>query len=361
MVTSVTSDIYTSVMALMLYSFISLFSLMFHCTQVASAGEIAKDPNTAFKSFPPGTAKTKSKAGEKQASTTGIKTSPTGVVTLNFPLVGVGKLYSLPVNWGVAKKRNEEKYICAAKGVVSVPAGVPISLKLAYALTETPQLLVVPNGNIVQIYGDMIGFEDSICLPISKISSVTRVDLASSEITDAGVNQLCTASGVRALVISKTMLTGSCLPAIGKLNLLYLDISQNNLKGEYFKNFALLKHVTSVRFNNIGLTDDSLKYVAQMSSLKDLQLRGNNKLTDDGIKALQPLQSLQFLSLKDSKIGITGALWLLKNLKLKSLTLDDRVLLTPAGERLKSNYKNILNASVEKDMVEINTLYAPLK
>lgn len=295
---------------------------------------------------------------QKKAET--VAASPKDYSSIRFPEICVGKVFSLPKGWKMVLKRYDDKYVGVAKGKVSVP-NLPLSLKLDYILTSRPQLLVIPPSNIVQIYGDNIEFDDSICEPISKISSVVRVDLNGCDLTDAGVDQLCKMKQLKALIIAKTLIKGSCLRAMGDINLLYIDISHNAIEHRYYKYLAALTNLVKARLDTDDLTDESLKSVAQMKSLRDLDLRNNLKITDDGMKYLLPLKNLQVLNIRDSRIGVPGIESLLKNMKLKALTVDDKTLANAAGKRLLAMYPKVLNAYTEKDTKDVDVLYAPLK
>lgn len=283
------------------------------------------------------------------------------ISVMDFPSKPIGKLYALSKTWKPERKRNDEKFLAVAKGRVTAPSDTPLSLKLDYSLTADPQSLVVPPSNIVQISGDGIEFEDNICEPISKVPSVIRVDLSSSEVTDAGVEQLCKMKQLRSLALAKSMIKGSCLRAMSACDLVYFDISQNAIDQQYYKYFANFAHVVKARVNNDALTDESLKFIGSMKSLRDLELRGNLKITNDGLRYLFPLKTLQFLTIRDSKIGVSGVELILTNMKLKLFTVDDKILDNPAGKRLLAKYAQVLNAYPEKGAPDVDTLYAPLK
>ena len=248
-----------------------------------------------------------------------------------------------------------------ARGSVSVPADADLSLKLDYVFTVHPELLVVPPCRLVQIVGDTIGFEDSICKPISLIPTVQRIELSSSDITDSGVVQLCTMKKLRAVAINKTLIEGGCLHALGQLPILYLDISQNNIKPAYYKDFALFKKVVRARFAGDNLNDEALKYIAQMTDLQDLLIRANHRITIEGLKYLVQLKHLNYLSIRDTKLSVLDIEFLLEHTKLKGLVADDRTLDNPTGVRLRKKYAKILNSYTGTDMNEVKTLYAPLK
>jgi hypothetical protein len=244
--------------------------------------------------------------------------------------------------------------------IVTEGPDVPLSLKLDYLDTTHPELVVVPYSNVVQIFGDGIEFDDTICEPISKSSSVVRVDLSSSDVSDTGARQLCKMKQLKTLILDKTMIKGSFLQSTSGLGLLYLDISENNIDHKNYKYFSLLDHLVKARLNYDDLTDESLKSIGQMKSLLDLEIRGNLKLTDDGMKYLLPLKNLQRITIRDCKISVVGVETLLKNLKLKDLTIDDKVLANATGKRLLKDYK-ALNSYRNENNEDVNVLYAPLK
>ena len=283
-----------------------------------------------------------------------------GNSSITFPATGIGKLYALQKKWSVVWKRNDDKFVCVAKGKVSVQPDIPLSLKLDYLDTTRPELVVVPYSNVVQIFGDGIEFDDTICEPISKCSSVVRVDLSSSDVSDTGAKQLCKMKQLKALILAKTTIKGSFLQSLSGAGLLYLDISENNINQSNYKYLASLDHVVKARLNYDDLTDECLKSVGQMKSLIDLEVRGNLKLTDDGMKYLLPLKNLQRITIRDCKITVVGVETLLKHMKLRDLTIDDKVLANATGKRLLKEYK-ALNSYRNENNDDVNTLYAPLK
>jgi hypothetical protein len=302
------------------------------------------------------------KTVNKSVAAAGTGTVPlSGNSSIIFSATSIGKLYALEKNWNVVRRRNDDKFLCLAKGTVSVQPDVPLSLKLDYSLTTRPELLVVPYSNVVQINCDGIEFDDRICEPISKCSSVVRVDLTSSDVSDNGVLQLCKMKQLKALILAKTLIKGSCLQALSGTGLQYLDISDNKVDLNNIKYLALLDHVVTVRLNYDNLTDECVKSIAHMKSLRDLELRGNLKLTDDAVKNLLPLKNLQRIVMRDSKITVVALEALLKNLQLREVTVDDKILENPAGKRLLKEYSGILNPYPTEQKQDVNIIYAPLK
>jgi hypothetical protein len=47
-----------------------------------------------------------------------------GNSSITFPATGIGKLYALQKSWSVVWKRNDDKFVCVAKGKVSVQPGI---------------------------------------------------------------------------------------------------------------------------------------------------------------------------------------------------------------------------------------------
>lgn len=281
---------------------------------------------------------------------------------LEFPPFPIGKIFLVP-DWNVLNKRNDGTLLAVAKGSVEVPSSVCLLLKLDYYIQTHPHDLKVPESNIVEIDGDALALEDDVCSAIAKIPSIQRVDLTSSDVSDAGIKILAKMDSMRCIMADKTMVDGSCLQALGTAkNLVFVDLGQNAIKPQYFKDFACLTRVEYAKLVGLPLTDDGLKYIGQMKALYSLSLKKNTKLTSAGMKNLIPLKKLRRLDIQETNIGAEGIETLLQNLNLATLSINAKIVSSEQRERLRAKYpRTSITFSATRDTEENHSLFAPLK
>ncbi|XP_059816461.1 NACHT, LRR and PYD domains-containing protein 3-like [Hypanus sabinus] len=171
------------------------------------------------------------------------------------------------------------------------------------------------------------GVED-LASPLSKISSLTELDLGSNKLGDSGVKLVSAAlrnpeCKIQTLVLDNVSLTDSgaedLVSALStNRTLMELDLGDNKLADSGVKLVsAALRNleckIQKLRLDNISLTDSGAEYlVSALSakpSLKGLSL-GYNSLTDRSVPALRrlilTLPSLEWIRLYGNWFSVTG-------------------------------------------------------
>lgn len=92
-------------------------------------------------------------------------------------------------------------------------------------------------------------------------------------------------------------------------------IYKSSITDEGIKNIAKMTQLQKLELDGANITDAGLKHLSGMKNLTNLTLNGT-KVTDDGMEELKSLPKLQFLNLYDTKVTDTG-ISLLKHWKLE--------------------------------------------
>jgi hypothetical protein len=106
---------------------------------------------------------------------------------------------------------------------------------------------------------------------------------------------------------------------------------------EFAKTLPDLQHLTWLRLHEGGVTDEALKEVARVRSLRTLVLHQTSRVTDAGIKELGNLPELSALILHRVKLTDQGMKGLAPLRKLTHLNLGDR----PALAALRAYYQQV--------------------
>jgi len=289
-----------------------------------------------------------------------------GTRWLKFPdNISAGELYFRPTTkeesaWFGGKTI---VYLSAARGVVPVPAKGTIQLMCTYDLTVHPENLKYIPPDLVAIFdGHALPVTDDICEPLSKLTSVTKLELKQTDVTDRGLVLLSRLPHLKELLLDETDITGSFLePFKGVDSLTYLSISNDTLSMQGIKNLSQLRHLTVLELCQARVTDDMLDYVGQLHSLEVLRLSLNSKITDDGVRHLRSLTKLHRLDLDETRVTANGLL-MLKDLPLGRLSVSDTI----GAEGLKVLHKAFPRCAIGLHTKGIATpearqLFAPLK
>ena len=96
--------------------------------------------------------------------------------------------------------------------------------------------------------------------------------------------------------------------------------AQSALDDGVVKELTGLPHLSRLRINWSGVTDEGLKSVAKMQSLTELELE-STRITDAGLRELKGLKNLAVLNLADTKVTDAGLEVLCEMPQLSSLNL----------------------------------------
>jgi hypothetical protein len=240
--------------------------------------------------------------------------------TLKFPDKEIGTVYYIPAmklsdNWSHAKF----EYLGKACRNLTVPLDAPLLLKVNYHLIAYPELLsTIPPDAFVEIDFNRMEFDDSICAPLSKLVSVQRVNFAGTDITDAGLMKLRNLPNLNTLLLESTNVKGAFLASLSHPEKMdFLKFADNPLSIKYLSDLPRFTNLTKLDLCHCKLTNKTLQYVGQMTSVSALRLYKNPQITDEGIKYLKPMNHLRSLYIQDANVTVNGLG------ELKSLTLEN--------------------------------------
>ena len=150
--------------------------------------------------------------------------------------------------------------------------------------------------------------QDSDILNVSHLPRLKFIHLfGADQITDLGISYLTHLPCLERLKISACHnLSPHCLEDIAKIQTLRsLDLDQFSEDANDISCLANLVNLHTLVISRIdlGLTDDALRVVAQLKSLRKLDIRDNN-FTEEGIGHLAQLPHLRTLELNTSNINI---------------------------------------------------------
>jgi len=147
-------------------------------------------------------------------------------------------------------------------------------------------------------------------LTIMANDTVFDLELAETQVTDRGVENLTKFKNIRYLDLSMTRITGASGESLAKMgNLKRLNVSCNDL-GDHFVAHLDDAHRDELWFPSLGLfdcglTDASLPALGRIRYLQQLDLSAN-AVTDDGLRHLAGLKNLRILDLSNCPITDRG-------------------------------------------------------
>ena len=219
--------------------------------------------------------------------------------------------------------------IASGDVTIAVPTGSRVLFEANRRIFEDPSCLdkISPSGidSIKMGFMSMDDREDDMCnkalAHLSKLRSLTSIDIDRSDATDSGVSQLSGCTSLEGLSCYMSAVNGSFFKDLDSLK---------SLKGLWIadclidqKNMAYLPHFTNLKELDIERTQldsNGAKFLARCSSLESLVVRGNPKFDDHCLQFLLPLKNLSGLDLRETPVTLKG-LRTLKLPKLRSIGL----------------------------------------
>ena len=284
--------------------------------------------------------------------------------TLKFPDKELGTVYYIPAmkisdDWTHAKF----EYLGKACRDLTVPIDAPLLFKVNYHLIAHPELLsTIPHDAFVEIDFNRMEFGDSICTPLNELVSVQRVNFAGTDITDAGLMKLRNLPNLNTLLLESTNVNGAFISSLSHPEKMhFLKFGDNPLSIKYISDLPRLRNLTRLELCHCKLTNKTLQYVGQMTSVNALLLYKNPQITDDGIKYLKPMNHLHSLYLQDANVTVEG-LGELKLLPLEVLKVSG----SPGTQDIRKLQKifpatKIYTSKVKSVTPEIEHLFKPLR
>jgi hypothetical protein len=217
----------------------------------------------------------------------------------------------------------KKRYLAQGDVLISEPG--PLSFTASYPCCERPSMLdsFRPDeiNNLDVSYKE--SSTDEVLSHVDKWTNLQILNIGTSEITDRGLGYLNGNSSLRDLRTADTAVTGKGIAALKCLN--HLERLEVNMLPEAPYLLKALRGSKCLKILNIRcckLTDDDLKNLSTITSLKDLDISENKQITDNGLQYLN-LPNLRGLSMKRCKIT-EASFPLLKSLpRLNNISIAD--------------------------------------
>jgi Leucine-rich repeat (LRR) protein len=192
----------------------------------------------------------------------------------------------------------------------------------------------MPKLEILCLHG-MKNITDAGIAYLTKMSSLHKLNIASSQVTDRGLEHLSQIKTLEHMELPQDQrgITDRGLEHLSRLsNLEHLSISRIHFKDpkrnkEYYTDKGLeylsrCSKLEELNIGSIGITDTGMEYIAKLTGLKSLLLIGCDNITDAGFAKLTALKSLERLNAFNNNVTIAGLnhLGSLSNLKRMHIT-----------------------------------------
>jgi serine/threonine protein kinase len=140
---------------------------------------------------------------------------------------------------------------------------------------------------------------------VCSISTVESLDLSDTDITNDGCSSLTRLPRLRELHLSRTSITGPALSKIAKLT----KLEELFLNGDDVRdNLSALQslQLRDLQLNEAGLRDSDMQALSKMQSLLQIGLDENKGITDAGLIKLATLPNLRGLSVAGCSVTARG-------------------------------------------------------
>jgi len=194
-----------------------------------------------------------------------------------------------------------------AQGTRRFSLNLKLELRPSYQVCEEPRLLerFLPDDFYAINFQNVPVLDDHILEYVSKLKGLHSLNLTSTNVTDKGIEFISNIPTLDDLCLSATSVTGDGIALLSKLKMLkvlelnYVSVDEKMLG--YFRSGPAL---TRLELKNTGLGDNDLKALSNLKQVVLLRLEDNAKITDDGLKYLASMTSLRELDLR--RCGITA-------------------------------------------------------
>lgn len=176
----------------------------------------------------------------------------------------------------------------------------------------------MPNLEILCLHG-MKNITDEGIACLVKMPSLRRLNIASSQVTDRGLEYLSQIKTLECLelpqdqkgITDRGLEYLSCLPNLKHLSISRFHFNDPKMNKEYYTDKGMeylsrCSKLEELRIGSIGITNVGMEHIAKMTGLKSLGLFGCDNVTDDGFAKLAALKSLERLNAFNNNITIAG-------------------------------------------------------
>jgi hypothetical protein len=219
-----------------------------------------------------------------------------------------------------------------ARGTVVVPAGQMAKFIPGPRFYQNPSIInTIPADGLDSIEfaaASLDDSEDGMCdralSTVRHLSGLIELNLDRSDATDAGAMHAADLPNLQKITGFAAALEGKCFKQFAALKQLRcIHLPRNCLKDENLQYLASVPNLEYLSIGHCNLSDAGVKYLANCSKLKMLNIGDNPKITDQSIKYLVTMKSLRSLVLHDTSISARGILQL-KTLSLLRLELPSK-------------------------------------
>jgi hypothetical protein len=149
------------------------------------------------------------------------------------------------------------------------------------------------------------------------------LDLAFSQVTDVGLQELGKLANLTKLALSYTQVSDTGLKEIANItNLVELDLDHSKVTDSGLTELVRLTNLSSLCLNGTTVTDAGLKEISHLPHLSHLYIE-DTEVTDAGLQDLAKLPNLSVLMLTHTRVTAAGMTEIAKIQSLKELWIDD--------------------------------------
>ncbi len=131
------------------------------------------------------------------------------------------------------------------------------------------------------------GPDDEDCALLAALPGLRAIDLTESNISDAGISQLCEIQSLESLVLSYTNVSDLGLAQLSSLvDLRELDLSLTMVTDECLNSICSLKKLEELRLGATGISDDGLHSLLSLQKLSFIDV-SETIVSEEGIAVLQ--------------------------------------------------------------------------
>lgn len=229
-----------------------------------------------------------------------------------------------------------------AQGSVVFPAAHRLKFEPNFNMIEKPKYFkrfrpddfqelsfkyLLPKGTQGAKFAGVDDVTDEDLLYMSDLTGIEELNLESTSVTDSGLTGLKGLSNLRSIDLSWSKCTAEGIKSLPQL-LSLQEIEANGVAGieKLPRYLEGSKHLEKLHILNDvlggGLTDDDLKPLENIITLKDLSLACHSKIGDAGLKHLIRLENLEKLNLMSCSISPECGKYLSSLKRLRELRID---------------------------------------
>jgi Leucine-rich repeat (LRR) protein len=290
-----------------------------------------------------------------------LESSKTRVVV--FPEhASIGRVYLIsdPEPDTVADDRG--KFLGQAKGKLTVPVDSKLVLELDPAVGENPALLTgtAPDA-LYSVRAKYCDCTDATLAQLCNLSSLARLEIIESEISDKGMQPLSKLKRLHRLNLMTSQVNGSGLKILQQLPQLFsLSLANNHLNQEALSNIGQMSNLQILSVAGDHLNDASIKDIGKLKKLKNLNICQNPDITGSGILALKNCTKLEKLELRNTGVRARDVL-ALKGLPLKMVTISENVLSKDLDRQLSEALPACSFVKINAPNADDKAMFAPLR